>query len=234
MEQFPHFASAALTLRAFFHHFLGRDDVLVNGDGYLCRRAGEARGSPRPDCLVALDLPFDPEYITEANGYTVEEVGQPPDFVLEVGSKTTGRRDYTTKRDIYARLEVREYWRFDHTGGRYHDVPLAGDRLVEGRYQSIAVELGPDGVHRGYSEALGLELHWREGQLRFFNPAAGEFLPTLEESWTQRDQAQLERLQAQSERDQAQSERDQAQSERDEARARARELEEELRRLRGE
>ena len=213
MEQFPHFASAALTLRAYFHHYMGRDDVLVNGDGYLCRRAGEARRSPRPDCLVALNLPFDPEFITEANGYTIEEVGQSPDFVLEVGSKTTGRRDYTAKRDTYASLEVREYWRFDHTGGRYHDAPLAGDALVEAQYEPIPIELGEDGVHRGYSAALELELHWKEGQLRFYNPVTEEYLPTLEESWAERDEAQAER---------------------DQAQARVRELEEELRRLRGQ
>ena len=227
MEQFPHFASAALTLDAYFRHSLGRDDVLVNGDGYLCRRAGEARGSPRPDCLVALNLPFDPAFITEANGYTVEEVGQPADFVLEVGSKTTGWWDYTAKRDIYAGLEVKEYWRFDHTGGRYHDAPLAGDRLEDGRYEPISVELGTDGIHRGYSTALGLELHWEEGRLRFFAPETGEYLPNHVESWAQRDQAQAELGRAQAERDRARTERDQSQ-------ARVQELEAELRRLRGQ
>ena len=207
MQQFSHSANAAMTLRAYFSHIRGRSDVLVSGEGYLCRRAGEARRSPRPDVVVALNLPFNPEFIEEANGYTIEEVGQPPEFVLEVGSETTGRRDYTAKRDLYAGLDVSEYWRFDPTGGRHHDVPLAGDTLVQGEYRNIPVEIGDDGVHRGYSAVLRLELHWETGRLRFFDPSSGEYLPTFHESWVQ--------------------------IERDQAQARVRELEEELRRLRG-
>ena len=241
MQQFTHFVRAGAILRAYFRQALGRNDVLVSGDGYLCRRAGEARTSPRPDVVVALGLPFDPALIEEANGYTIEEIGQPPDFVLEVGSSTTGRRDYTVKRDIYAGMGVREYWRFDHTGGRYHDAALAGDALVEGQYEPIPVSLGDDGIHRGYSAALGLELHWQERRLRFFDRASGEYLPSLGESWAQRDAAQAERQQEADARRQAEAQlqrseagRQQAEAERDEALTRARELEETLRRLRGE
>ena len=133
MQQFLHSADAALTLHAYFRHIRDLNNVLVSGEGYLCRRAGEARRSPRPDLVVALNLPFNPDFIVEANGYTIEEVGQPPDFVLEFGSEATGRRDHTVKRDIYAGLDVKEYWRFDPTGGRHHDVPLAGETLDKGR-----------------------------------------------------------------------------------------------------
>ncbi len=227
MQQFPHFTRAGVILHAYFRQALGRNDVLVSGDGYVCRRAGEARRSPRPDVVVALNLPFDPAFIEQANGYTIEEIGQPPDFVLEVGSATTGRRDYTVKRDIYAGMGVLEYWRFDHTGGTYHDAALAGDTLVDGIYQPISVRLGDDGIHRGYSEALGLELHWAERQLKFFDRASGEYLPNMEESWAQRDVAEAG-LQ------QAEAQRRQAEAERDEALNRARELEEELRQLRGQ
>ena len=220
MQQLPHMAKAILTLRAYYRYYLGRTDVLVNGEGYLCRRAGEARRSPHPDCLVALNLPFDPELISGANGYTIEEVGQPPDLVIEVGSPTSGRRDYTVKRELYAALDVTEYWRFDFSGGQFHDVPLAGDRLVEGAYEPLPITIGQDRVHRGYSAALGLELHWDEGQLRFFAPDSGDYLPNLEESWAERDQARAER--------------DRACTERDQSQARVQELEAELRRLRGQ
>ncbi len=220
MQQFPHFIRAGVILHAYFRQAQGRNDVLVSGDGYVCRRAGEARRSPRPDVVVALNLPFDPAFIEQANGYTIEEIGQPPDFVLEVASPTTGRRDYTVKRDIYAGMGIREYWRFDHTGGAYHDAALAGDTLVDGIYQPISVRLGDDGIHRGYSEALGLELHWAERQLKFFDRASGEYLPNMEESWAQRDVAEAQRRQAEAERDEALN--------------RTRELEEELRQLRGQ
>ena len=78
-----------------------------------------------------------PDAIVARNGYVISEVGQPPDFVLEVASRSTGQRDYTVKRAGYAGFGVREYWRFDHTGGRYHDAPLAGDRLVDGEYEPL-------------------------------------------------------------------------------------------------
>ena len=248
MQQYPHIARAALILRAYFRQALGRNDVLVSGDGYLCRRAGEARRSPHPDVVVALGLPFDPGFIEAANGYTIEEIDQPPDFVLEVGSPTTGQQDYTVKRDTYAGLDVREYWRFDHTGGSYHDAALAGDTLVDGRYEPIPVELGDDGIHRGYSAALGLELHWKERQLGFFDRATGEYLPDMEESWARRDAAEAQlrqavagrwqeaaaREQSEAGRRQEAMARQQAESERDEALNRTRELEEELRRLRGQ
>lgn len=262
MQQYPHFIRAGSILRAYFRHALGRNDVLVSGDGYLCRRAGEARSSPRPDVMVALDLPFDPAIIEEANGYTIEEIGQPPDFLLEVGSSTTSRRDYPVKRDIYAGMGVREYWRFDHTGGRYHDAALAGDVLVDGQYQRIHIVEGADGIHRGYSAALGLELHWEERQLRFFDRATGEYVPDMEESWGQRDaalaahrqeaderrqvesqlrQSEVQRRQSESQLQQAEAgrhqetvARQQAGAERDAALNRARELEEAMRRLKGE
>ena len=234
MQQLPHMAKAILTLRAYYRYYLGRTDVLVNGEGYLCRRAGEARRSPHPDCLVALNLPFDPELISGANGYTIKEVGQPPDLVIEMGSPTSGRRDYTVKRELYAALDVTEYWRFDFSGGQFHDVPLAGDRLVEGAYEPLPITIGQDGVHRGYSTALGLELHWENGQLRFFEPATGQFLPDLEESWARRDRAEAELGRAEAQRQQSEAHRRLAEDQRDQAQDRVRELEEELRRLRGQ
>ena len=54
------------------------------------------------------------------NGYLIPEQGKPPDFVLEVASEGTGREDETVKRDAYEAMGVREYWRFDHTGGEFH------------------------------------------------------------------------------------------------------------------
>ena len=67
------------------------------------------------------------------------------------------------------------------SGGLYHDAALAGDRLADGRYEPIAVATMPDGELRGYSEALGLFLCWDGGLLKFYDPARGEYLPTLSE-----------------------------------------------------
>ena len=55
------------------------------------------------DCDVAL--------VEEQRGYAINRLGKAPDFVLEVASPTTGRADYTDKRDDYERFGVKEYWR---------------------------------------------------------------------------------------------------------------------------
>ena len=160
-------------------HFADRGDVMLGGGGYLVFDPGDV-GEFYPDCVFA-DEVSDPPAVIWRNGYVISEVGKPPDFALEVASRNTGRRDYTVKREGYARYGVGEYWRFDPTGGEYHDAPLAGDKLVNGVYEPIEIVSEPDGRHWGYSEALGLELWWENNRLRFRYPVSGEFLRTPEE-----------------------------------------------------
>ena len=160
-------------------HFADRDDVLISGEGYLRHEATNDAERLAPDCVVTFEV--DPKAIVARNGYVISEVGKPPDFVLEVASRSTGRRDYTEKRDGYAGYGVREYWRFDHTGGRFHDAALAGDVLVDGSYEPLEIVHEPDGLIWGHSEVLGLDLCWRDGDLRFRVPSTGEFLLTPEE-----------------------------------------------------
>ena len=153
--------------------------TLVAGRGYLCQSRSDLPRAPYPDMLVAFGV--DAPELSLNNGYVIDEVGKPPALVLEVASSSTGKNDYIRKRGTYANLGVPEYWRFDHTGGQYHDVPLAGDRLTpEGVYQPIELHTEPDGVIWGYSEVLQLSLCWvpgpRKGRLRFWNRQEGCYL----------------------------------------------------------
>ena len=166
--------------------------TLVSGSGYLRRSPDETSGFAVPDCIVAFGVEAD-RLNREANGYLISEVGKPPDFVLEIASKSTGVRDYTTKRRIYRAARAGEYWRFDFTGGKYHDAPLAGDILVDGEYRAIEIRAEPDGTFRGYSPALGLHLVWDDGDLRFYDPEIEAFLPDLSESEDMREEAERER-----------------------------------------
>ena len=228
-SQLIHITDAHGILRDRYHL---RPDVLVCGECYLCYDDSDIRGSPRPDCMVAFGLTtITPEEVIDANGYIISEVGKPPDFVLEVASESTGRRDYTEKREIYAGLKVVEYWRFDRTGGRFHDAPLAGDRLTaDGTYEPIPVYEHPDGTFRGYSAVLGLELHWVEGWLRFWDPVAEEYLPDLTESKAQTAAARAERDAARAERDAAEAARQQAEARAAQAEAQIRQLQAQLQR----
>ena len=227
-SQSPYTARAHLILEARFREFR---NALVMQEGYLCRHAGEARGAPAPDCIVAFDLSVPPAEIIAANGYIISEVGKPPDFVLEVASRSTGRRDYTVKRILYATYGGVEYWRFDPTGGDFHDAALAGDRLVNGEYWPIRIYRMAGGGFRGYSAALDLELRWEMGRLRFWDPSTRDYLPDLIESRAQTDTAIAQRDAEAAARNEAETQRDEAIAQRDAEAAARRRAEERLRRL---
>ena len=130
-----------------------------------------------PDLLIAFNA--DPELYEHNNGYVVSEQAKPPDFVLEIASPGTRAEDNAGKRDFYARHEVVEYWRFDEED-RPDQVRLAGDRLVDGRYEPIAIEELEDGSLQGYSAALNLHLRWEQGALRWHDPVTGRHIATFE------------------------------------------------------
>ena len=186
-------------------HFGNRDTTLVLCEAPVYWRP--SRNARIPDLLVAFNI--NPAAAIARNGYAIEEHGKPPDFVLEVASDSTARNDYTVKREDYAAFGIPEYWRFDPTGGRRYDLPLAGDRLVDGAYQPMTVIRTDDSHLWGHSNVLNLDLCWEEGYLRWWDPAAGRYLETHEEEAEARIAAE---------------------SRADTAESRIRELEEELRR----
>ena len=155
-------------------HLGNPETTLVYGECPIAPSLSDLTDKRIPDMLVAFDC--DIERVKDENGYSIENHGKPPDFALEVASKTTGRVDYTLKREAYARYGVREYWWFDPSGGRYHDVPLAGDRLVGREYQPIRVDWLDDERARGYSEVLGLYLCWEYEELSFYDPVERRYL----------------------------------------------------------
>ncbi len=142
--------------------------------------------------------------------------GKPPDFVLEVASPGTAEIDVVDKRDDYAALGIPEYWRFDRTG-EHHGARLAGDRLLDGVYVPMRIDELQEGVLQGYSVALNLYMRWEHGQLGWYDPAAGQHIPTYDD--------QLAR--AESER----AARTRAEDRAEVAEDRVRELESEIRRL---
>ena len=119
-----------------------------------------------------------------------EEPGGMPDFVLEIVSPSTWRRDLGAKRARYAALGVGEYWLHD-PHGRYLQPALAGYRLVDGSY----VPLPSQGRARGLSirsDVLALDVLLEGERLRFFDPVGKRFLPTYDEAEARI--AELERL----------------------------------------
>ena len=164
---------------ALSHHFGTSDTTIILSEVPIGRTVRQRQGLRVPDLLVAFGV--DHAGVIDRRGYSIEEHGKPPDFVLEVASVTTGRNDYIQKRDDYAAFGVPEYWRFDPSGGEYHDAPLAGDHLVDAVYQPIGgVQFG-ESSYRGHSAARGLDLCWEDGQFRWYDPGSGRYLLTYDE-----------------------------------------------------
>ena len=174
-------------MRSLAIHF-GRDETtFVMSEVPVSTSARIQREHRRPDLMVAFNCNRD--LLIRQKGYATLTQGKPPDFVLEVASESTGAVDYTDKRAEYAGYGIPEYWRFDPSGGDYHDAALAGDRLMNGEYERIEIE-PLDGVNcRGYSAVLGLWLYWEDHQLRWLDPETGRYLRTHDEEY---DRAELE------------------------------------------
>ncbi len=175
-------------------HLGNPETTLVIGERYLALvPTRDMTGLTYPDLLVAFDVK--PEDYYPRSAYVISEQGKPPDFVLEVASRSSGRRDVVEKRDIYAGLLIPEYWRFDETG-RYHGARLAGDRLVNGEYEPINIDELDGGSLQGYSAVLNLNLRWTpsgrppygdglarglaRGVLGWHDPATGQHIATLD------------------------------------------------------
>ena len=161
-------------------HFGNPDSTLVRNEARLGPSLSLPKDTRVPDLMVAFDCHV--ARVQEDNGYSLERQPHPPEFVLEVASRTTGFVDYTEKRVDYARYGVGEYWRFDPTRGEYHDDALAGDRLVGGVYEPIAIAWTDAEHGSGYSDALGLYVCWEREVLRFYDPVQRRYLRTMDES----------------------------------------------------
>ena len=181
MEQNLEIAEIIGIFRARFTDFNRRPDVFLDHETYICYDPSNLNVRVAPDVYLAFGV--DARAIRPRKLYLPWEVGKPPDFALEVASESTGAADVNRKPGIYAAIGVPEYWRFDPTGGQYHDAPLAGGLLVGGAYRPVELTNEPDGILKGYSPLLEISLAWDEGWPRIYDPAAGTYLEGWREVW---------------------------------------------------
>ena len=184
-----------------------------------------------PDYYFAVGI--DPETVYHRAIYRTWVQGKPPDFVLEVASPSTARNDETTKRGIYARMGVPEYWRYAPTEfvaphrRPLYAVPLIGEILVDGEYQAIEVTPGPEGCIWGYSPALGVSLAVKDRRLWVYDHDTREFIEEYDEQVRAKMEAQADARTERALRVAAEERRAAAESE-------IQRLQEKLCRLRGE
>jgi Uma2 family endonuclease len=183
-------------------HFAGDPDIYVAGNLLLYYYEEGKRSSVAPDAFVVRGVPK-----RKRGTYLLWREGKAPCFVLEVTSKTTRNEDLATKKALYAKLGVEEYFLFDPLG-EYLRPRFQALRLAGREYRPMA--LADDGSL--VSQTLGIAFRPEGESLGMTDMATGERVLSHEEL--------NETLQATAERAAA-------------AEARARELAEELERLRG-
>ena len=227
----PHAAATAYSRNGLMHHFPAAE---VGDDLHmLFSEPGKARQSRlSPDVLVALAVP---RRATRSD-YDTDLLG-PPDFVLEVVSRSTWKHDLGRKLDCYQRLGVRECLFFDATRADLAGTgeELWGFALTPERRKPLKEEVLPNGERGIRSAALGLVAYVAERTppaepretwaltMRWHDPLTGADIPDYDEA---RAAMQAERARAEAAEHEAQA----ARARTEVAQRRIAELEERLRR----
>ena len=186
-----------------------RPNALVAADILMYPEEGNNRKSIAPDVLVAFGIGTH-----KRMSYFVWAEGKPPDWVLEVASPSTNRRDLNYKRDFYAAMGVPEYWLFDAKGDVFpRGTPrLQGLKLVDGEYRPLEPRL-VGGERMIHSEALGLDVRVDGELLRFRDTASGKDVRRWDEVRADEEQARAATEQAQAAKEQALAAAEQARAE---------------------
>lgn len=188
MHQYPIFRDLFPTLDMLIMRNRSPINTFINHDTFICYDPSDLNRRLSPDFYVSFGV--DAQAVRDREGYLPWEAGKPPDFALEIASRTTAKNDLTHKRDIYAMIGITEYWRFDHTGGDFYGEPLYGETLIEGSYDPLPITTEPDGHPKGYSEVLGLTLCWHNGDFRAYDENTGEYVKSpVEQALFAEDQA---------------------------------------------
>ena len=193
----PHAAATAYSRDALMRRFQGAE---VGDDLHILFTEHGKNEQTRlsPDVLVALNVP---RRVTRGD-YDVDALG-PPDFVLEVVSRSTWRTDVKRKLDCYQQIGVRECLFFDATGeNRAGKGELWGHALTPEHREPLEEVALPNGERGLRSEVLGLVAYVSERVppmgpretwaliMRWHDPATGVDIPDYEQVYARADAAE--------------------------------------------
>ncbi len=181
---------------ALRHRYQRRADVYVSGDLFIHYPTMDDDGravwkSVAPDVFVVFGAAK-----RVRHSYVLWQEPKAPDFVLEILSPSTHRRDREEKPEIYAAMGVREYFLYDPEG-EYPSSRVQGFELRGGAYRALPATLLGNGHHGVLSGALDLGMYhdpgggWEE-PLRWHDPAVGRSLPTWKEEAAARQALEAE------------------------------------------
>ena len=201
LQQHPFIIYLLAALEMHFDH-IGRAAVVL-GDVFIFYSEGDMQAKFAADVSVTLGVSY--EDADHDRNYYSWLLGALPNLVLECGSKSTARNDLRRKFRLYASLGIPEYWLLDVPIGENYRFILRGYRLVDGVYVEIeAEENSLAGMVHYRSQEVDLDFcipedatRLREGNLRLYDPATGEYLLTTKETARERraalERAELER-----------------------------------------
>ena len=158
--------------------YADQPDVFISGGVFVSYDVTNGNRRVKPDLFIAFDVDNAGIRYNLPN-FWIWEIGKAPDFVMEVASPSTAANDLGWKRDLYQQLGIQEYWRFDPTGGELYGQPIAGERLVEGRYSEYELGYGDDDSVQAHSELLEVVFHWNGQEFDALDPATGTTIDKL-------------------------------------------------------
>lgn len=179
-----HLEEKVYVWQALKERFEDEPDVFVGANLFLYYRRGDPRAVVAPDGFVVKGVPKLLPGNRRRRKYLLWDEGQAPCFVLETTSESTHDED-VKKKDVYERLGVAEYFRFDPLG-EYLSPRLQGFRLMEGRYRPIR----PQSDGSLLSQATGVVFRPDGSQLRLTEATTGAPLLRKEEEAQARRQAE--------------------------------------------
>ncbi len=167
-------ARAVINLRfALERHFFKRNDVMVEGNMFVYFDPRNSRRNFSPDVIVVLNR----EGRTPPT-YKIWEEGKPPDFAMEVISPSSATMDTGSKRVLYERLGIEEYFVFQPDTSK-RSPRLTGYRLEGPRYEQLEAKW--DGAIR--SRVLGVSMRAVGARVRVRNSKTGKDYLWAEENW---------------------------------------------------
>jgi Uma2 family endonuclease len=166
--------------------------VYVSGNLLVYYVEGDPRRSFAPDTFVVKNC--DPR---RRRIFKIWDEGKVPNWIMETTSRETRREDRVTKKELYARLKVPEYFLYDPLA-EWLKPPLQGFILKGDDY----VPLEPDAEGFLHSRQLGIKFKLEDGQLAMFETATGRRLLSDDEA-----AAEAERQAAEAQRQAMEAER---------------------------
>ena len=216
--------------RSLQERYQNSEDVFISNGVFLSYDINNGNARVCPDLFIAFGVDA-PTIRVNLPNFWVWETGKVPDFVMEVASPSTAANDLGRKRDLYARLGVTEYWRFDPSGGDLYGQSLAGERLVDGNYVAFDLSVGSDGSQRAHSQLLDVDFYWDGEGFDVLAHDTGKSLFPREVAQDTLLSAEEALRAAEAEHNQARSRAEQSEARAEQAEAEAARLREQLRRL---